>query len=60
MTAKVLRFDREFDATDMPFTQIRDEVERRGWPMVHLTTHRAFHGDGKLLAQRVSRKQARR
>ena len=55
MSAEVLAFDHEFDATNMTLMQMKQEIHRRGWTAGRIDTER-FMKDGKQIVLRVSSK----
>ena len=60
MQARVLEFDREFDASGMPAHEICNEVRRRRWASFEMDTSRALFGDGRLIVKRISREALNR
>ena len=57
MPAAILKFKREFDATNMTIEQIKAKARELGWPGLRIDANR-FHETGVVMVSRMSRKAA--
>ena len=56
-TAKIIAFDRAFDATNMTIEEIRAEARSRGWPGIRIDAVK-FNEGGVLIVERMSKRRA--